>query len=291
MKSKDYVYSLFKERMCVLASMHKKENVMSPVLEEKLGVKIIVPKGFNTDQFGTFTRDIQRIGTQLEAAKLKAGQALIVTGEKLAIASEGSFGPHPYMPFAPLNREVVYMLDTLHGFEVWAEHNSTQTNYLQQEIMNIQEAFSFCQKVGFPNHAVVVRTDKETINEDEMVKGINSKETLEEAIRYMLKKSNHRVIFIETDMRAMFNPTRMEGIKTATEKLIEKIYSICPNCSFPGYDIVTRKPGLVCIECGLPTKNILSHIYDCKKCGHSEEKLYPKGKEYADPMFCDVCNP
>jgi len=49
-----------------------KERVIAPVLEPALGCQIELVDGFDTDQLGTFTRDIPRDGTQLEAARKKA---------------------------------------------------------------------------------------------------------------------------------------------------------------------------------------------------------------------------
>ena len=39
--------------------MHKKEEVISPILEKELGIKIIIPEEFNSDRYGTFTGDIE----------------------------------------------------------------------------------------------------------------------------------------------------------------------------------------------------------------------------------------
>jgi hypothetical protein len=68
--------SLFTNRVAVLATMHQKERVIAPILEENLGIKVIVPENFNTDAFGTFTREIKRPGNQIEVARLKAEKAL-----------------------------------------------------------------------------------------------------------------------------------------------------------------------------------------------------------------------
>jgi hypothetical protein len=43
--------------------------------------------------------------------------------------------------------------------------------------------------------------------------------------------------YVETDMRAMYNPSRMTVIQNATKKLVEKINSCCPNCNIPGFGI------------------------------------------------------
>lgn len=77
----------FTNRVAVLATMHQKEKVIAPLLEQELGVKVIVPQDFNTDIFGTFTREVKRLGTQIAAARLKAEKALAVTGETLAIST------------------------------------------------------------------------------------------------------------------------------------------------------------------------------------------------------------
>ncbi|MEG4641299.1 hypothetical protein QUB23_32890, partial [Microcoleus sp. Aus8_D4] len=96
-------------RTAVLATMHHKERVMAPILKRELGVKILIPADFDTDAFGTFTREVKRLGTQIEAARQKAAKALEMAGETLAFASEGTFGPHPMMPYLPANREIVIL--------------------------------------------------------------------------------------------------------------------------------------------------------------------------------------
>ena len=101
---------LFTNRVAVLATMHQKELVMAPILEE-LGLKVIVPANFNTDTFGTFTREVKRPGTQIEAARIKAQKVLEITGETIAVASEGSFAPHPSLPYISSNREIVLLID------------------------------------------------------------------------------------------------------------------------------------------------------------------------------------
>jgi hypothetical protein len=68
-------HSLFCDRVGVLATMHQKERVIAPLLERELGIKVVVPQNFDTDAFGTFTREIKRPGDQLQAARLKAQKA------------------------------------------------------------------------------------------------------------------------------------------------------------------------------------------------------------------------
>ena len=53
--------------------MRGEERAISPLLTEALGLDCIVLTSFDTDRFGTFTREIERTGTQLDAALGKIG--------------------------------------------------------------------------------------------------------------------------------------------------------------------------------------------------------------------------
>ena len=285
------IQTLFNNRVAVLATMHKKERVIAPVLEKELGIKVIVPQNFNTDGFGSFTREIERSGSQIEAARLKAQKALLLTGEKLAIASEGSFAPHPSFPYISCNREIVILIDREQDLEIIGEDLSTDTNHSHIKVSNIKQALEFAQKIGFPEHGLVVMLNENPKNSDEIIKGITTEEELVEAINYSLTKSPDGKVHLETDMRAMYNPTRMKNIEKATYKLLEKINSVCPECFTPGFDIVQRIPGLPCEWCGTPTILIKTAIYKCQKCGFKKEKLFPDNKQFADPSQCMYCNP
>lgn len=291
MKNKEVALSFFKNRLCVLATMHKKEEVISPILEKELGLNIIVPEGFNSDQFGTFTGDIERMGDQLEAARHKAINAINLYGKTLAIASEGSFGPHPFMPFIPYNREIVLLVDKENDMEISGISTSTETNYSHKIVSNFEAAYEFSLSAGFPNHGMVIKVNQFSIKPTEMIKGIITKQELKSAVEFALQESTSGQICIETDMRALYNPTRMINIEAATRDLINNIQNLCPECNWPDYKLVERKKGLLCSWCGLPTQLTLVHRYKCKKCKYTEEKLYPNGLEQADPGNCQYCNP
>lgn len=282
--------TLFKNRVAVLATMHKKERVIAPLFDKELGIKVIVPQ-FNTDKFGSFTREIERSGSQIEAARLKAQQVLLLTGESLGIASEGSFAPIPSLPLASCNREVVIFIDKENDLEIIGEELSFDTNHSHLKVRDIQQAMDFAKKVGFPEHGLVVMLNQYPNSSDQIIKGIDTEEALIEAINNSLKKSVNGTVHLETDMRAMYNPTRMKNIEKATYNLIEKINSLCPKCSTPGFDIIQRIPGLPCEWCSAPTTLTKSVIYKCQKCGFRKEKLFPDGKKFANPAQCMYCNP
>jgi ribosomal protein S27AE len=282
----------FADRTAVLATMHRKETVMVPLLEQHLGLKVAVPSEFNTDQFGTFSREIKRMGNQLEAARLKATAAMDLLQTELGLASEGSFGPHPSMPFLPCNRELVMLIDQRHQLEWVGEALSTQTNYRQTQATTWEDVQQFARQVQFPSHGLVViaaEHPEHNVAAEQIQKGITSEAQLLSAFEWARQQTP--IVWIETDMRALYNPSRMQVIQQATENLVAKLRRLCPSCSYPGLDMVQRKSGLPCGLCGQPTALTQAVVYGCQHCGFQQELLYPDGVKTADPTYCEYCNP
>ena len=276
------IKSFFGGRNLVIATKHHKESVIAPLLASSFEVTPLVPGNFDTDQFGTFSGEIERTASAFETARLKIKKALAMTGESLGVASEGSFGPHPQIGFIPAGEEIVMLVDTINGIEISASKISTSTNYAQQQCTLWEQVRKFAIDAGFPSHGLILK------NGGAVLKGITSWADLEKG--YHQLKQEFSPISVETDMRAMYNPTRMKSIKKATELLIEKINSACPCCGFPGFSVVDRTAGLPCNGCGRPSQFSLKHLYQCQHCRHKEEKLFPEGPA-SDPMYCDYCNP
>ena len=276
--------NLFANRVAVLATMHRKERAMAPLLEAKLGLTVTVPAGLDTDGFGTFTGEVKRPADQLSTARLKAEAALDRTGETLALASEGSFGPHPQIPFVPCNRELVVLLDRQHGLEMVGECLSTETNYRQQTVRRWQDAEAFATAVDFPSHGLIVRADATVI-----AKGITTEDELATAVESALRQAS--TVQVETDMRALYNPTRMGVIAQATAHLLEVISHACPACGCPGFREVKRWPGLPCGLCGTPTLLTQRVRYQCQCCHHQQEHPPADLPPQADPSHCPYCNP
>ncbi|WP_078553704.1 DUF6671 family protein [Alkalihalobacterium alkalicellulosilyticum] len=276
--------ALFDQRQAVLATMHQKEQVIAPMMKRELGIIVSVPSSFNTDVFGTFTREIDRKGDQLQAAHKKIEEALRKTGLSIGIASEGSFGAHPVVPFLPFNRELILFIDKKLDLEIVGHASNSNTNYAHTEISSREEALAFAESVRFPSHGVIVKHD------EIIQKGITEEEVLQRVVSDFLAKGATS-IHIETDMRALYNPTRMKNIELATENLISKLKSRCSQCGTPGFEITEYQKGLPCQWCNRPTDLLLAHTFQCKKCHHKEEVFYPNGASFADPGQCQWCNP
>jgi len=278
---------MFAGRTLVIATMHEKEKVLAPVAEKELGVQVFVPENFNTDRFGTFTGEIVRAASPLETARAKAEAAIKETGYDLALASEGSFGPHPVIGIIPANEEWLFLLDKKNNIEVVVRELSTETNYDGKICKSTEEVLAFAKAAGFPEHGLIIRKNK---NENEFIsKGIRDTVQLLNITRELLE--NEKELFIETDMRGMMNPTRLKVIAAAGEKLMKKLKSLCPACDSPGFDVEEIIPGLPCSECGLPTRSPKATVLRCKRCGFEKINEFPKGMFVEDPMYCDNCNP
>lgn len=272
--------------------MHRKETVMVPLLEQHLGLKVAVPPEFNTDQFGTFSRETQRPGSQIETARLKATAAIELMQTDLGLASEGSFGPHPALPFLPCNRELVVLIDRHYRLEWVGEALSTQTNYRQAQVTTWEEVQQFAHQVQFPSHGLMVIAAEhpaQDVAAEQVQKGITTEDQLIHAFEWARQLTP--TVWIETDMRALYNPSRMQVIQQATENLIAKLQRLCPSCGYPGLDIVQHKSGLSCGLCGQPTALTQAVVYGCQHCGFQQERLYPDGVKTADPTYCEYCNP
>ncbi len=278
---------IFEGRKLVIATKHSKERVIAPLLEQHLGVHCFVPDDFDTDALGTFTGEIERKEDALSTVRKKCLLAMEKTKCDLGIASEGSFGPHPTLFMAHADDELLLFIDKKNNLEIIVRELSLDTNFNAATINSFQNLVDLVNTIGFPEHAVILKNADEEVSS--LVKGIQSWELLEES--YNKLSANSSQIVAETDMRAMYNPTRMKVIETATVKLVEKIKSLCPQCNTPGFGVVNIKSGLPCDWCGSPTNSTKSHIYQCQKCHFELEKMYPNDKKKEDPMYCNYCNP
>lgn len=278
---------MFRKRRLLIATRHKKEEVIAPVLNEGLGVSCFTIDDLDTDTWGTFTGEVERRLDPLATVRAKCLWAMELHGCDLAVASEGSFGQHPAMPFVPSDEEFIIFIDKKNDLEIIAREISTATNFNGQEISSMAELLKFAENCQFPSHGLILRPSQGA--KLDLVKGITRLEDLKNSYQQLHRQFNR--VYAETDMRAMYNPSRMTVIKKTTVRLVERIKSTCPRCATPGFGVVEVKQGLPCSLCGSPTNSTLSHVYRCLKCAAEKEEKYPRGKTTEDPMYCDHCNP
>lgn len=284
---------MFEGRVITVATKHKKEEVIAPLLQKELGLSCILPPDFDSDVFGTFTGEVEREEGPLATLKKKAALGMQMAGTDLVIASEGSFGPHPSLFFVPAADEMLIFIDRKNDLEIIAREVSTVTNFGSAEVATEEDLLKFAEQSLFPSHALILSNPIENsanpIEKPFFFKGITSHEELIDKYRNLSKIA--KTVHVQTDMRALYNPTRMKTIENVCHKLIRNIASQCPSCVTPGYSVTDVLDGLPCSLCGRPTKSTLAHQYVCRRCGYKELSYYPNVKQKEDPIFCDYCNP
>ncbi len=276
----------YQNKSVIIATKHEKEKVIAPAFEQQLNCRIVVPDNFDTDQFGTFTGTVTRKGTAYETVLLKAKYAASHYGYDYAIASEGSFGPHPTLHFVPGATELLVFVDLINDLVILESEITTDTNYAYCKLSTPEVDKVFLQKIKFPSHAVVVRA----VDSDHIIaKGVMDESTLNQAITAAFSQSS--VVQLETDMRAMCNPTRMTVIERLAAQLVERIKTHCPECNTPGFGKRSVQGFLKCRDCESETTLSRYKVLNCLKCDYKELKPRDDQLEFADPMHCPICNP
>lgn len=279
--------TLYSGKKIAFLTQHGKEQVVAPILEPALGCIIEHVTGFDTDQLGTFTRDTPRLGTQLDAARRKARKGMELSGYSLGIASEGSFVNDPFAGMFPWNIEILIFIDNHLGIElVSMAQGAGHSAHTNAQDWNAVESFAVSQ--GFPQHYLVLRPQSQ--DDPRIYKGIADWSSLKSCFESCLAESNNQQVFIETDLRAFANPSRMQYIKQAALDLRHRIQSQCPVCATPGYWVTERQPGLPCSACGLPTASYLNEVWSCVSCDHQSVQMRADCVA-AEPSNCTYCNP
>lgn len=98
-----------------------------------------------------------------------------------------------------------------------------------------------------------------------LIKDIVGQTALENAVRRAIGICGS--VFIEADMRAHRNPTRMAAIERAARDLVQHYMNRCPACAWPGFDVTERVPGPPCARCGEPTHVIQTEVLVCTQYG------------------------
>lgn len=273
-----------------LATKHGKERAVSRPLHAVLGFRIVVAEQIDTDAFGTFTGEIERRGNLREVLLQKARLGMEITGLSLGIASEGSFGPHPSMPFIAADHELIIFVDDVNGFHVIEQIFSTETNYAQTKVSSFNELKEFLKRAGFPNHVVIARPN-DGLSPEFIFKGLQKIEAVADALEICRTTSSDRIAHVETDMRAHLNPTRMRIIRRLAVKLARRLRMLCPACAAPGFGIIGKEYGLPCRICRTPTDLASAEIHGCHRCDYKIKCAGNGDLTLAEPLYCPVCNP
>lgn len=275
----------------IMPTKHAKSLAVAPPFWKHLEASVL-EFVIDTDVLGTFSGEVERKGNALDCARRKCelGIELLCGRADYCLSSEGSFGPHPLVPFLARDQEIFYFIDLKRGFHLHLVHASEKTNYHAKAIGSLDELAEFASSASFPSHALVLRPNDRS-KCDLLFKGIVDPEILLSSYQKAKDVSSDRLVWVETDMRAQFNPSRMAVIGELAEKLAKRLSTVCPSCKTPGWGIVEVENGLRCEYCDQPTEMILQEIYGCVLCEHRETKPRSDGLNAAPQMHCMHCNP
>lgn len=273
-------------RRVALLTQHGKEALLAPVLDAALGCRVERVDGFDTDRLGTFTREIPREGTRLEACRCKARIGMDLAGAAVGLASEGVFGTDPMFGMLPWNAEVLVWIDDALGIEVVGRAQG-KACWATRRVATWAEAERFARQAGFPRHGLVARPG--SAFDPRLRKDFVDAAALRAAFDAARAEAADGYVVLEVDARAHRNPTRQGVIRRAAEDLARRLASACPACNAPGFALLRHVRGLPCADCGTPTGETRAEIHACVRCEHREHR--PRRPDTADPAHCPRCNP
>ena len=282
--------SIYSGREAVCATKHCKEQTIGPRMA-RLGLRMRVPLGLDTDALGTFSGEVPRLGSPHEVVLRKARLGMASTGLPLGLANEGSFGPYPAVPFVAGDHEILAFIDDELGIQVAEELFSPETNFAHRVVSAIDECCDFLRLARFPSHGLIVRPNSGSQPDPLLLKGITTREDLVGAVARCAQASSDGLAHVETDMRAHMNPTRQRVIGVLAERLARRLAAVCPSCGTPGWGLVGVVRGLPCEECGGETDWVREEIHGCPRCQLRRNVLRSDGRRAASAANCPWCNP
>lgn len=269
-------------RRILFATKHGKQEILAPLFRQKFQAEVAAVKGLDTDQFGSFSGEVARRGDQRQAARAKVDAAHRLTGAPLVLASEGSFAPHPSLPWLTWNLELLLLRDFEQDWEVEAWASSLDPSAARLVPHSLDEALDWARKQGFPDQGILV------FQPSGVEKELTDLRTLEHCLREAAEVMSAGQLRLETDLRAHRNPRRRQVLLQAGENLAAALTALCPECSRPGFVAQTPLPGRPCADCGRPTDQPLAWQARCP-CGCSRDT--PAGAGPAEARHCPWCNP
>lgn len=268
-----------------LATKHSKGRAISPEFQSILDMQV-EEIYVDTDLLGTFSGEIERKGSARETVLAKARMAIAETGNPYALASEGSIGADPFIPFINSDFELLAFVDDNLGFEIVESIRSAEIVAVTIKVTPESDLSEFLRKADFPNHRLIIKTAESPTTFS--VKGIGDLQTLEESLREGFGK--YPELIVESDLRAHYSPSRMANIALAARKLALRLSNCCPECQTPGWGIVSYSKGLACSDCGEVSEDALkSEVLGCAKCSFKTQGVILA--EEIDPSRCNYCNP
>lgn len=282
MNAHPYLY-----KKIALTTKHDKLKLIKPSFDQYVACQLDEIYA-DTDQLGTFSGEVERTAPPRETAILKAKLGMQSSGLPLGLASEGSLGPDSQIPFFVSNIEHLVLVDNEHDIVIAESFRSFEITATTTTITPGQDISDFLTKSDFPNHRLIVRPNGN--DKGNCTKGIDDIAVLLEAIKECSANSANGSVTIESDLRAMYSPSRQKNIRQVAQLLAQRVGRLCPQCHVPGWGRVGYETGLKCSECKFENPQaIRQEKLGCVKCQHTE--LGDVLATSLNPAQCNFCNP
>lgn len=259
-----------------LITKHQKARWIAPYLSP-LGYQVVESDLFDTDSLGTFSGEIERTLSPMDAALTKAQKACELTNTDWGLGSEGSFGGGPAPGMINWNDELLCLYQASTGITIFA-HAAGPTP-IQELVINGREPLKQAL-LDLPKQRWILRVNQQIekgLSTEDLLTKLSHLDTAEQQLK------------VEADLRAMHCPSRQKMIAKAAEDLARRLSETCPECQAVNFVVKQKQSGLPCTLCTLPTEQAKAWTRICDQCEHRlDEAVEQKG---ADPTYCQFCNP
>lgn len=270
------------------ATKHQKTELVADAFRSVLDISVITAD-VDTDSFGTFSGEIERKSSPLDTAIAKAKAGAMASSLNFGLASEGSIGNDPLVPFAISDIETMVFVDLERELIIHESYKSFDITAHSASIKEALEIAKEVEKFNLPKHKVIAKVKSES-GAVVAIKGLSNPSELMSAFEKLIPQAIDNVVTFESDFRAHCSPSRQANIKEVASRLLNRISNLCLGCNAPGFGALTFERGLICNSCGvLNTKALKNEILNCVTCDYSTP-----GQVIAlelNPANCHFCNP
>ena len=257
---------------------HEKARWIAPPFAEVLGARVFEVREVDTDRFGTFSGEVPRVLSPVDAARAKIAAGRDVTDAPVSIATEGSFSAGFGLGIE--HHEVLLLVDHARGLELTEQQVTRHARTPGRAVRDAEDACLLATQMGFPAQGVMVRTPTEVFTD------LDSIETVRSLTGSLLQREP---VYLELDYRAHRCPDRAEVIGELAARMARRLATACPACDAPGFGRVDVVRGAPCAQCGLATRGIVADVLGCAGC--EERRPVARPMLPVDPRWCDHCNP
>ena len=275
----------YKGQTAHIVTKHAKAEIIGPALWEKLGMTLATYEA-DTDQFGTFSGEIDRKESPLQTAIQKARLARDWIGAEICIASEGTIGPNPSFPVTISNVETIVFMDFANDIVIHQTFVSSEIYSYCTRLKSPGEVDGSIKQLKLDDQAMIVKSSYE--NAVFVKKGLKSIDDIQSAVAQAVSISGEAIL--EPDFRAMHSASRRENIRKCAILLAQKISSTCPRCNRPGWSGSPSAATKACLSCGSKRTTIaIGDEFRCEGCNHIEQRN--EANTSCEAQYCLVCNP